>query len=186
MAPGSKASSVEKAMPWRMVPGHAVDRSKACRRLAVPRTGGRRQAARWLVAAGTCLLALPLSAGEVVKLQPGLYEVSIRLDLPNMADAAAKKLTTLCVSAADNNGNQGLKPLSDNNPLARCPVANVAQQEAQLTFEIVCPGGNAAVASARYQLTANTFTGRISMKLGGKNMTMTETQAGRRTGECPS
>lgn len=177
-----------------MVSWPAADSSKACRGLAAfrGRSGERpvrRRAGavrRWPAAAGICLLASSLSAGDVVTLQPGLYEVSVRLDLPNIAEAAATKVTTFCVSAADGNGNHGLKPLSDNNPLARCPVSNVQQQEAALTFEIVCPGGNAAIASARYVLTANTFAGRISMKLGGKNMTMTETQAGRRTGECPS
>lgn len=172
----------------------AADKSRACRGLAALRGRGggrphRRRAGvvgRWSVAAGICLLSSSLSAGELVTLQPGLYEVSVRLDLPNIAEAAATKVTTLCVSAGDSNGSHGLRPLSDNNPLARCPVSDVRQQEAQLSFEIVCPGGNAAIGSARYSLRADGFAGRISMKLGGKNMTLTETQTGRRTGECPS
>ena len=86
--------------------------------------------------------------------------------------------------AEDGVGTHGLTALSENNPLAHCPVVNVRQEGAALSFDIVCPGGNAAVATAKYHLTEQTFDGRISMKLGGKNMTMTETQSGHRTGAC--
>ena len=49
--------------------------------------------------------------------------------------------------------------LSENNPVARCPVSNVRQQGATLSFDIVCPGGNAAVASANYQPRRQAFEG---------------------------
>jgi Protein of unknown function (DUF3617) len=128
--------------------------------------------------------APPATAVDAVTLAPGLYEVRVRLDLPHIEGAAASKLAMLCVPAEDSAGTHGLIPLSDNNPLANCPVVQVRQQGSALAFDIVCPGGNAATASASYLLTPETFAGRISIKLGGKNMTMTETQTGRRTGPC--
>src|SRR5262245_24156861 len=138
-----------------------------------------------LAAAGLCLAqAGSGNAGDAMTLAPGLYEVRVRLDLPNLEGAAAARLATLCVPADDRAGNHGLVVLSENNPLAHCPVANVRQQGSALTFDIVCPGGNAAIASASYLLAGETFEGRIAIKLGGKNMTMTETQTGRRTGQC--
>jgi Protein of unknown function (DUF3617) len=142
---------------------------------------------RFGIAAVVCLVpASPAASVDAVRLRPGHYEVAVRLDLPNMAGAAVSKVATLCVPAEESAGNHGLVALSDNNPLARCPVVNVHQEGGSLTFDIVCPGGNAAIASADYLLTADTFAGRITMKLGGKNMTMTETQSGRRTGDCQS
>jgi len=145
-------------------------------------------AMRGLLAAGGLCLALagPGNAVDAVTLAPGLYEVRVRLDLPNLTGAAASRLATLCVLADDSAGNHGLVVLSENNPLAHCPVANVRQEGGVLTFDIICPGGNAAIASASYRLAPETFEGRISIKLGGKNMTMTEMQVGRRTGQCPS
>jgi hypothetical protein len=138
-----------------------------------------------LAAVGLCLAqASPGNAVDAVTLAPGLYEVRVRLDLPNLEGAAASRLAMLCVPADDRAGNHGLVVLSENNPLAHCPVANVRQEGGALTFDIICPGGNAAIASASYRLAAETFEGRISIKLGGKNMTMTETQSGRRTGQC--
>jgi hypothetical protein len=125
-----------------------------------------------------------VQAGDAVMLSPGRYEVSVRLDLPNIEGAAASTLRSLCVPAQDQAGQHGLGALSENNPLARCPVANVRREGATLSFDIVCPGGNAASASATFHLTSEAFDGRIRMKLGGKNMTLTETQAGRRTGAC--
>lgn len=114
-------------------------------------------------------------------LTPGLYEVDVRLELPHIDDATARKTATICVSG---DGAQGLAVLSDNNPLAKCPVSNVRREGAALAFDIACAGGNAAIASAKYVLAPNAFQGRIAMKMGGKNMTMTETQDGRRVGAC--
>jgi hypothetical protein len=36
-----------------------------------------------------------------------------------------------------------------------------------------------------FETTATTYRGSINMNMGGKNMTMSETQAGRRIGNCP-
>jgi uncharacterized protein DUF3617 len=126
----------------------------------------------------------PVHAGDVVALAPGRYEVRVRVDLPNIEGAAASALRTLCLPALGQARNHGLGVLSDNNPLAHCPVSNVRQEGDTLSFDIVCPGGNAAIATAQYHLAAEAFEGRIRMKLGGKNMTMTETQSGRRIGDC--
>ena len=113
----------------------------------------------------------------------GSYEVEVRLELPHLEDWAVKKLATVCI--ADDGGSRGLVVLSDNNPLATCPVSNVRQDGGTLTFDIVCEGRNAARASAKFLLAAERFRGRIAMVMGGKNMTMTETQVGRRIGPCP-
>ena len=80
--------------------------------------------------------------------------------------------------------NVALVVLSENNPLARCPASDIRQDGDTLTFEIICPGGNQAVGSARYTIAPQRFTGVIAMKMGGKNMTMTEYQVGGRIGNC--
>ena len=112
--------------------------------------------------------------------QPGEYEVTVRLELRHVA-MAVPKVATICVSET---GTRGLVVLSENNPLARCPASDIRQDGDTLTFEIICPGGNQAVGSARYTIAPQRFTGVIAMKMGGKNMTMTEYQVGRRIGSC--
>jgi hypothetical protein len=117
-------------------------------------------------------------------LMDGSYEVEVRLELPHVEDAAVTKLETICISNANGGGSHGLAVLSDNNPLARCPISNVRETGGSLTFDVVCEGRNGAKASASYLLDSQQFRGRIAMTMGGKNMTMTETQIGRRIGDC--
>ena len=74
--------------------------------------------------------------------------------------------------------------LSQNNPLGHCPASNVRRGQETLKFNIACEGKNAAQAQAVYVLSPENFQERIEMKMGGKNMTMTETQRGRRIGLC--
>ena len=117
-------------------------------------------------------------------LQDGSYEVKVRLELPNVVNWAADKTTTICVANADGTNDRPLPVLSTNNPLAKCPARNVRREGATLSFDIVCDGRGAARAHAVYTLMPGAFAGRIAMVMGGKNMTMTEVQAGRRIGSC--
>ena len=123
-------------------------------------------------------------ADDLPLLQAGSYEVQVSLELPHVEDTGAKKTANICVTRPERSDNRGLVVLSENNPLGHCPASNFHQEGDTLTFDIACPGGNAAIASAKYVLGARSFQGRISMKMGGKNMTMTETQTGRRVGDC--
>ena len=139
------------------------------------------------IRAGCCLVALlvgPALAAEPAVLEGGAYEVEVKLGPPQLEDMTGKKVVRICLTSEANGNNHGIAVLSDNNPLARCPVSNVRQDGDELTFDIACEGRNSAHASARYRLAPTSFHGRIAMQMGGKNMTMTEVQAGRRTGAC--
>ncbi|HEX2843601.1 DUF3617 domain-containing protein [Hyphomicrobium sp.] len=128
------------------------------------------------------LLAAPVtaSAGDTV-LEPGEYEVEMRLELPYVEDMGVQKTARVCLTGG---GSRGIVVLSENNPLVRCPVSNVSQEADELTFDLVCEGHNQAVARAKFRLRHDRFDGAFDMKMGGKNMTMTERQKGRRVGAC--
>ena len=120
---------------------------------------------------------------EPMTMRAGNYEVEVRVELPYLGDINAKTVTHVCLSA-DQGNNYGMGVLSANNPLAKCPTLNIRQEKDELTFEIICEGKNEAKATAKYLLASEHFSGRITMKMGGKNMTITEIQAGRRIGVC--
>jgi Protein of unknown function (DUF3617) len=122
------------------------------------------------------------NAADHVALQPGRYEVEMRLELPHVEDMGYSKTANICVNET---GTHGLMVLSDNNPLVRCPASNVREDGDILTFGLVCEGHNQAVAWAKFTLKGDRFDGTFDMKMGGKNMTMTERQTGHRTGPCP-
>lgn len=142
--------------------------------------------------AGPVLLALvpilPASttlAGEALApLRPGAYAVEAKLSLPHLDGADATSRATLCLRDGTDGGNPGFRVLSANTPLAGCPVTELRREGEELAFEIRCEGRNAAAASARYRLAAERFEGRIALRMGGKNMTLTEVQSGHRIGEC--
>src|SRR6185295_797818 len=88
-----------------------------------PREGSKRSQRRGeVIERFLALLVIGLAAASPAKatdagaLQPGRYEVSVRLDLPNIEGAAASQLKSLCVPAEDGAGTHGLTALSENNP----------------------------------------------------------------------
>lgn len=144
-----------------------------------------------IVASTTALSALTSANGQTLPvgdvMLPGNYAVTVSLELPNLDDTTAKRTATICISQAPPPSVQdrGLRVLSTINPLGTCPSSNYHSDGRTITFDIICPGGNAAIGNARLTLQPNTFQGRITMKMGGKNMTMTEVQSGVRIGDCP-
>lgn len=141
----------------------------------------------WLAAV---LIAAPSFAADAGEqggvLRPGSYEIVVNLDLPHLEGMGASKTVQVCITDGGVSTTHGLAVLSENNPLGRCPASNVVTEGGALTFEVHCEGKNAAEGYARYTLRGDAFEGRIDMKMGGKNMTMSETQKGKRVGDCPS
>lgn len=132
-----------------------------------------------LACAGAAVFASIASAAEPAP--SGSYEVRYRLELPYV-EGSDEQTVTVCL--ADIGGSTEFPVLSANNPLAHCPTQNVRRDGDELSYDIVCPGGNAAKAHALYALRKDGFQGRIAMNMGGKNMTMTEVQKGARVGTC--
>jgi hypothetical protein len=126
------------------------------------------------------MLASPATAEGL--LQPGAYEVEVRMELPHLESWSARSTAIICLP----HPGGALPVLSANNPLADCPAETVRREGGALRFAIVCPGINAARARAVFDLAPDAFEGRIAMTMGGKNMTMTEVQRGRRLGPCPA
>ena len=128
------------------------------------------------------LLAVPgLASADDGAIQPGEYDVEMRLELPHLEDMGTQKTAKVCIT---DDGTHGIVVLSENNPLVRCPPSNIKQVGDELTFDLVCEGHNQAVAHAKFRLWPDRFAGAFDMKMGGKNMTMTERQTGRRIGAC--
>ena len=121
------------------------------------------------------------SAGDAVMLEAGAYEVQMRLELPHVETMNVQKTAQVCII---DGGTRGIVVMSENNPLARCPASNIKQTADELVFDLICEGHNQAVAQAKFQLLPDRFSGAFEMKMGGKNMTMTERQTGRRIGTC--
>jgi hypothetical protein len=116
--------------------------------------------------------------------QGGSYELTARLELPHLERWAVDKTAVVCLPKFRTGDELPVPVISANNPFAKCTVANLTAQGRKLEYDIVCPGRGSAKGHATYMLSAGTFSGRVAMVMGGKNMTMTEVQQARRIGEC--
>ena len=136
-----------------------------------------------------CLAAATLAGvahADPLPAQGGWYEVAFRLELPHLERWALARTRLVCVPEAEGRLPEPFLVLSDNHPFAACPVRHLQRQGAEMTFELACEGRAAARAQAAYTIAPGTFSGRIAMTMGAKNMTMTEVQTGRRVGGCPT
>ncbi|MDR4308236.1 DUF3617 family protein [Chelatococcus sambhunathii] len=133
---------------------------------------------RWTALSTAALCACAASASAQENIPSGAYEVTYSLELPHVAPTQSNT-AKVCVTE-----NHAFPVLSANNPLARCPASDIRRQGREVSFRIVCAGPNAAKADALFDLRDDGFDGRIAMNMGGKNMTMTEVQHGRRVGDC--
>ncbi len=136
-----------------------------------------------VASAAACFATAGLEAAEST-LVPGLYETEVRISLPNVQDVAPPLLIRRCVTAGDIASGRAFFLLSDN-PLKQCNLEDVEAASSLVTYRIECPGPNRGSALAQFQLGDTTFRGTIRMNMGGKNMTMSESQSGRRLGQCP-
>ena len=125
----------------------------------------------------------PLSAEDRLP-QNGSYEITARLELPHLERWAVDKKMIICLPGLLSDGGLPIPIISANNPFAKCSTANVTMEAPKLEYDIVCPGRGSAKGHAIYIFSVNTFSGRVAMVLGGKNMTMTEVQEARRIGGC--
>ena len=116
--------------------------------------------------------------------QGGSYELTARLELPHLERWAVDKTAVVCLPKFRTGDELPIPVISANNPFAKCTLANLTAQGRKLEYDIVCPGRGAAKGHAAYIITTETFSGRVAIVTGGKNMTMTEIQQARRIGEC--
>jgi hypothetical protein len=139
---------------------------------------------RWL--GGLLLLLLPIDgamAGDRT-LQAGAYVIRYRLELPHVERWAVEKTDTACLAGLPAVSRAPLPILSANMPFKGCMTQALRSTGKVLDYDIVCPGRGAAKAHAVYTLTDGGYEARIFMTMGGKSMTMTEVQQGRRSGTC--
>ena len=138
------------------------------------------------IASMVALPALCETRIDEASLPAGSYAITTRLELPHLERWAIDKTTTVCLSGRPVGRQIPIPILSANNPYAACAAANLVIDRGKLEYDVLCPGRDSAKAHATYLLGAGHFTGRVAMRMGGKNMTMTEVQRAQRVGDCGS
>ena len=126
------------------------------------------------------ILLLPIPGiGQVI--EPGLYEISVSVQIPNVRVTNSDFVTRLCWRGTADNA-MPLGPLGPG-PLRSCH-AEARLMDERLIVDTTCDGPNAGWAVSSYRPTAAGFSGTVDINMGGKNMTVQEVQRGVRIGDC--
>jgi hypothetical protein len=128
------------------------------------------------------ILLLPAHALAAGGMQPGLWELSLTVDVNGRAETipAARE----CVSQADiDSGNRTL-PRPDGN----CTLSNVARSSDRATYELACTKDTLATqGKADIRFGGDRYDGKVDLTVtekGGASAPFVMTIAAKRIGDC--
>jgi len=129
----------------------------------------------------TCALSAVAAAPNM---QPGMWEISMKSEMPSMPDMPAMPATTVrqCIRPTDVQNGSHTVPKNDS----QCEIKDYKMQGNTATWRMECKGPNAmnGSGSMTYGGTSYSGTTKMTMKEGGHTMDMVQTFNGKRTGDC--
>lgn len=128
-------------------------------------------------------LGLSAHAATLVALPAGEYELTTETVLPHLEEALRYATTRArqCLRAPDANG---LFPLLRHPAFTGCALVPDAQAAGGLQFTLQCANPEAATGLAVFDVAADRLTAVLQLKMGGKNMTLSQRVHGPRIGPC--
>lgn len=128
--------------------------------------------------------SLPAAAAAPVALAPGEYELTTETVLPHLEEALryATTRTRQCLQAPE---ATDLFPLLRHQAFTGCTLASDAKAGDGLHYSLQCRNPEAASGSAVFELDGSRISAVLELKMGGKNMTLSQRLHGPRLGPCP-
>jgi hypothetical protein len=134
---------------------------------------------------GGLLAALSLSgiAATTVAVPAGEYDLTTETLLPHLEEAL-RYATTRARQCLHEPDATGVFPLLRHQAFTGCALVPRAQASDGLHFTLHCANPEAASGSAVFAFDAGHVTAVLDLKMGGKNMTLSQRITGPRVGEC--
>jgi hypothetical protein len=129
-------------------------------------------------------LFLPLLVGASELLPARLYDVTIETGMPHLEENLRYTTThrRRCISLKDLATEF---PILDHPTLAGCALGGAARNDDTLKFGLICDNRHGTTGAAIWHIDKQHIRGRLDVKLGGKNMTFSQTVTARVVGSCP-
>jgi len=136
-----------------------------------------------LLASLLAAMSLSANAAAVVALTPGEYDLTIQTVLPNLEEPLryATIRAHQCLREPD---ATGIFPLLRHQAFAGCRLVPDADVGDDVRFTLVCKNPEAATGSAAFEVGATYVSAVLELKMGGKNMTLSQRLYGPRVGPC--
>ena len=136
---------------------------------------------RFVVAVSAVLCASALASPLV--LNPGTYELTVETLLPHLEENL-RYATTRQRHCLGTEEATTLFPLLSHPAFAGCVLAGGQTVEDRLEYSLECSNPEAASGVAHLTVSPAGVNGVLEVKMGGKNMTLSQRIAGLRLGAC--
>ena len=134
------------------------------------------------VLAFSFLLMSGAASGKGVSIDPGLWEMSVTVEMP-MLPQPQTEVSTECIEESELSPEDFNK--DDDMP---CEIANIQYDGNSASWSINCPNPAGGSMTGDWEFTSHGSTidgsGTISMDMAGQQMAMNMTWKGKRTGPC--
>jgi hypothetical protein len=128
------------------------------------------------------LFSLPVMAAP--NMQPGMWEITTRMEMEGMEGMPAMPANTVrqCIHPADVQSGSATVPKGD----PQCEVKDFKMQGNTAFWRMECKGANAMNGSGTVTYSGASYSGKTQfmMKEQGQSMTMNQAFNGKRIGDC--
>lgn len=141
----------------------------------------KRSAVRLHLVAVVAFSAPALAA--TVSIEPGLYELTAQTVMPHLEESLryATTRSRQCLGTQD---AAALFPLLRHEAFAGCSLDHDSSSDGEARFTLRCKNPQAATGAAHFELQATGFQAVVHIKMGGKNMTLSQRLTAPRVGAC--
>jgi len=120
---------------------------------------------------------------STVSVAPGLYELTAQTVLPHLEENL-RYATTRSSECLGTQEASALFPLLRHEAFAGCSLVHESSTETQAHFSLRCSNPQAATGAAHFALQPGGFQAVLYVKMGGKNMTLSQRLTAPRLGAC--
>ena len=142
-------------------------------------------ATRTLAALGPVAVAAACQPGlaSTLTVEPGLYELTAQTVLPHLEESLryATTRTRHCLGTQE---ASALFPLLRHEAFAGCSLVHESSTGSEAHFSLRCANPQAATGGAHFTLQPAGFQAVLDIKMGGKNMTLSQRLSAPRLGAC--
>lgn len=123
------------------------------------------------------------SLASTVSVEPGLYELTAQTVMPHLEEPLRYATTSSrqCVGTQE---ASALFPLLRHEAFAGCSLVREASSDTEADFSLRCADPQAATGAAHFTLQPREFHAVLDVKMGGKNMTLSQRLTALRLGAC--
>ena len=132
-----------------------------------------------LLAAGLFALPLTLAAAG---LTPGMYEYTVKMNMPGMPAGMGAQTFQRCLTAQDTAGTNAYSAARDKNN--DCKIKDLRESGGQFSYNMSCTKPNKMEATTKGTVTATSMTMDMTMSMPEAGGTMTQTTTAKRLGDC--